>query len=349
MSKNRINVMMPEYSTAFRSTDEQRYNALFPIEITLETSHPGDCYNVIVSLFHPGFCSNYAMKCNDPHNPANRGNLHVHDFFELCYVIRGEMYQNIEGRRHLYPSGSLCLMNTNVHHAEEFSTAFRAAFISLPLSLVNYLFRNDDLLFPELEPFSKSSLIYHFFYQNYPGASMGPRRYIDFIPVDTTAHERHNMYRRIEGIITHLITPGPGATHLIFGALLKIFSALENETLYKTIPINIGTEKEADIFDEITALLLDSDGRMSRSELANELNYNGAYINAIVKKYTGESIFGYASSICMKKAAQMLIETDLSIESISEILQFSNRSHFYRLFEKQFGVSPKQYRTNYRK
>ncbi|WP_442855670.1 AraC family transcriptional regulator [Butyrivibrio sp. MB2005] len=37
--------------------------------------------------------------------------------------------------------------------------------------------------------------------------------------------------------------------------------------------------------------------------------------------------------------------TKASITSIAQNLQFSNRTHFYSLFEKQFHMTPKEYRT----
>ena len=67
---------------------------------------------------------------------------------------------------------------------------------------------------------------------------------------------------------------------------------------------------------------------------------------------THNKIFDYAScpiiygmTFCLRKAAMDLVNTKESITSIAQNLQFSNRTHFYPLFEKQYHMTPKDYRA----
>lgn len=48
-------------------------------------------------------------------------------------------------------------------------------------------------------------------------------------------------------------------------------------------------------------------------------------------------------------AAQTLVEEDLSIKQISNKYQFSQESHFIKCFKQQFGLTPKNFRKEYRK
>jgi AraC-like DNA-binding protein len=86
-------------------------------------------------------------------------------------------------------------------------------------------------------------------------------------------------------------------------------------------------------------------GRCTREELSAQLHYNGEYLNRIVKKYTGKTILEYGQTIYMEEARELLAGTDLSISAIIEELGFSNRSHFYRLFEKIYGETPLNYKS----
>jgi len=43
-----------------------------------------------------------------------------------------------------------------------------------------------------------------------------------------------------------------------------------------------------------------------------------------------------------------LRETDLSINAILQQIGFANRTFFYKIFEEQNGISPKEYRNNER-
>ena len=93
-------------------------------------------------------------------------------------------------------------------------------------------------------------------------------------------------------------------------------------------------------------LLEDTDGRISRSELEQILNYSGNYLNTIVKKYTHKCLFDYGQTFCMKKAATLLKETTSSISEIMEELHFTNTTHFYKCFKEHYHMTPNQFRIS---
>ena len=154
------------------------------------------------------------------------------------------------------------------------------------------------------------------------------------------------MYIRFTHLTQIFVNPTPGASFLLKGLLLQILSALSDKNLYDNIPINIGTENEARLFDKISELIVAENGRITRSELSARLQYDGSSLNHIVKKYSGLNLFGYSSVICMKEAKRLLRETELSIAEVAEKLNFTNRTHFYKLFEKHCSMTPKQYRRS---
>ena len=85
-------------------------------------------------------------------------------------------------------------------------------------------------------------------------------------------------------------------------------------------------------------------GRISRSELAQALNYSGHYLNRVVKRHTGLSLQQYGMQFAMQAAAGMLCYTDRKVEEICEYLRFSNQTQFYRQFQDRHGLTPRQYR-----
>ena len=46
----------------------------------------------------------------------------------------------------------------------------------------------------------------------------------------------------------------------------------------------------------------------------------------------------------MAQARWLLRDTDLPIVEVSQAVGYENTGHFYRLFEKEVGVSPRAYR-----
>ena len=315
------------------------------ISLILETAYPDkQDQSVIISYLSPEMCYTNTLSYDDPSNPIHRSTLHKHEYFELLYVIRGHMYQKIENRRHLYPTGSLCLLNRNIHHAEEFSSYFQCAFLALPQILINEILFPSEPFFFSGEDFIQGSLLELFVKNNAQNNRISSLEYVDFIPAPST--ENPHMYDCFEKLIHTFTQPKIGSTFQLKCILLEIFFDLLNDKLYQTRQINIGSDFEAEIFDKITVHMTSTNGRISRSELAEKTNYDGNYLNRIVKKYTGLSIFGYGTSICMKEACQLLMETDLTVSQISEQLGFTNRTHFYSLFEKQYGMTPAEYRKH---
>ena len=67
------------------------------------------------------------------------------------------------------------------------------------------------------------------------------------------------------------------------------------------------------------------------------------------KKYTGTTPMQYIVSIRISNAQGLLETTEYSINEISRIVGYDNPLYFSRLFHKQKGFSPSQYRKQLKK
>ncbi len=81
------------------------------------------------------------------------------------------------------------------------------------------------------------------------------------------------------------------------------------------------------------------------SEIASELNISYSSFRINFKKYAGVSPAKYLRDTRLNKSKQMLHETTLSIKEIAFQLQFSSLEYFSTIFKKQFGISPKEFKT----
>ena len=84
--------------------------------------------------------------------------------------------------------------------------------------------------------------------------------------------------------------------------------------------------------------------RLSISEICKVLHYNKSYIFRQFKKTTGTSLMAYFNMLKIKKAKQMLRDSDKSIQDISESLSFNNPNYFTKVFKKHTGYTPYTYR-----
>ena len=84
--------------------------------------------------------------------------------------------------------------------------------------------------------------------------------------------------------------------------------------------------------------------KLSLKEIAEYVDLAPAYLSDLFHKETGLTVTGYILRRRIQAAKNMLIDTDQKIAEIAEVLAFSNASHFQRLFKKETGYTPHQYR-----
>ena len=66
----------------------------------------------------------------------------------------------------------------------------------------------------------------------------------------------------------------------------------------------------------------------------------------LFKKCTGKSPKNYIIEMRLKRAAELLENTDLSVQKVGEETGFPDQNYFSRIFKKYSGVSPLNYRKN---
>lgn len=330
-----------DYQTRFRSSYHQLHD---PYRIQFATFHPNDDANTfLLSSIAPSgiiYSSLNRSECEG----LLASNLHQHEYYELLFVLQGNVFQTIENQRHFYPEGSCCFLNTNVRHTEEFSTDFRIAFLQLSKDFLRDFYSDYSMCFFDIEKTHVLSDFELFLRNNITEENPMEKNYLDLIPVRDNQWIIKNIHKLFNQITKETISPVFGSSFLIKGFIFKLIHLLSSTDNFETTPVQIGTELENQLYNQITQILETSHGHTTRSELAEQLHYTGDYLNRIVKKYTGLSIFDYGMTFCMKEAASQLANTHLPIAEISTDLGFSNRTHFYQVFKKTYHLTPAQYR-----
>lgn len=315
---------------------------LVPFMLTLLSVQPSDSRKHIMSVHTPD--AHFSVSSNSAIHGRRANSQHQHNCFEFTYVLEGSMYQIVEGRRYFYPTGSCCLMNRNTLHTEELSSDFYCVFFSVSSDFIDRLMSyGNGLLFPG-EQALFDSLIFQFFRRNLNHSNEDSKDFLDFVPKITETEQIHLVHQIFEDMLQTLMLPSYGATYHLQELFLRLIGILDNPDYYNAVHITAKGNMESSLFARIDQILEDRHGRISHAELAEVLNYNGSYLGRIVKKYTGKSLFDYSMTFTMKYAAKQLRATDKTAAEIAAELQFTNRSHFYRLFKDHFGVTPNQYR-----
>lgn len=89
-----------------------------------------------------------------------------------------------------------------------------------------------------------------------------------------------------------------------------------------------------------------SDSTLSLTVIAQTLNMNASYLSHVFKQQTGQSFINALSQMRLNKARGLLIATDLAVSTVAEQCGYASASYFIRVFKKQFGQTPSQFRTD---
>lgn len=89
-------------------------------------------------------------------------------------------------------------------------------------------------------------------------------------------------------------------------------------------------------------------GRLSVNDVAEFLGKSQSYLHTHFKEETGFSVRDYVMVCKLEEAARLLKISDRSLADISGYLCFSSQSYFQNVFKKEYGVTPMQYRKEYR-
>ena len=78
--------------------------------------------------------------------------------------------------------------------------------------------------------------------------------------------------------------------------------------------------------------------------MAAELNMSSRYLSDLLKQETGKTAIELIHIFLIAEAKNMLIEAEQSVSEIAYALGFDNLPYFSRLFKKEVGVSPNQFK-----
>ena len=104
--------------------------------------------------------------------------------------------------------------------------------------------------------------------------------------------------------------------------------------------------RQEEIFTKFTELL----ERHHKKEreiafYADKMCMTSKHLSQVIKDYTGKTALGLIEEYVISEAKSMLLSTTMSIQQISDELNFPSQSVFGKYFKRVAGISPSEYRN----
>lgn len=85
---------------------------------------------------------------------------------------------------------------------------------------------------------------------------------------------------------------------------------------------------------------------ISMQEAAEEMGYSDAYFSKLFKQYFNQNFTAYLTEYRIKKAKELLSNTNHSIKDISRMVGYTDSNYFAQIFKRLVGEIPSKYREN---
>ncbi len=253
--------------------------------------------------------------------------LHSHDFIEMAYVLHGHLTHEIEGKTVELTEGDLLIMNRNVHHsvARCGQEDIMINFIALP----EYFERALKLAELEDSPMRRFFLSCILDTDNTPDYLLFNVK--DILPVRNLIE---NMIWSIKNDIPYKQT----TNQLTMALLLRLLQYHAGHVRSDTPEYGLIWEVQRYIDRNYR------DG--SLEDAARQLHYDYRWLSHEIIRKTGRTFTALMQERRMQQALYLLKNTDYPVADVAEKAGYANLTFFYRIFQKTYGVTPKQMRRD---
>ena len=82
-------------------------------------------------------------------------------------------------------------------------------------------------------------------------------------------------------------------------------------------------------------------------DVSTAVGFNATYFSTLFKKETGQNFMDYLTELRISKAKELLCGEELSVQDVAEQVGYRDLKYFSRLFKKNAGISPSDYKKMY--
>lgn len=256
---------------------------------------------------------------------------HTHNYFELNYVMKGQLEMLIQGEQRVLETGSLCIVAPGASHRA--APSGNAIVVDFAIKRSTFRTSFNDVLNSQgiLADFFKTCLYNS--HKNYLLFQIQPTTAICSV-IQQIFAEYYNKQKLANEICCQYMT-------------VFLFQVMRNYSeTYRSNLSNYHTV--ADQMPAILTYLEDNYQTISLSHLASFFGYDPAYLGKQIKRSVGMTFREIVSKLKVDHAQQLLQYTDWKISRIAKEVGYNSPNHFSRDFHLRTGISPAEFRAQCR-
>ncbi len=261
-----------------------------------------------------------------PHTRFIQFPEHTHDYIEVIYMCQGSTTHIINGETLVLREGELLFLPPRsrqaIMPAKEEDIAVN--FIILPA----FFDQSMQMLEDDATPLKR--FIIDTLKNNAANTAYLHFEVSDVLPVQNL----------VENLIYTLINGAPNKRNMNQATMSLLLLQLMNFTDRLTYH-NVEDDLMLQVFRYIEVHYKSAE----LSVLAQKLHYDVSWLSREIKRRTGQTFTDLLQNKRLSQATYLLKNTKMNIDSIALQVGYENISYFHRLFQKRYGMSPKQYRT----
>lgn len=263
------------------------------------------------------------------HPRYTRPHMHMHNYFEIDFVVSGECDFAFENEKRVLKEGELCIIAPSSRHDiiindnDSFvfcimirKSTFNTTFFSLmsQKNLLSYFFRtilqgnahSNYLMFYSDDIFWLKNIAMNAMGECYKCDSFSNQNAINWI-------------------------------NIFFSHLLRNYSKTVQFYNYQ-----LGTD-----FTLILQYIQHNYQKLTLSSLSEFFHYSEPHLSTLIKQNTGCSFTTLIKQLRMADAVSYLTNTRMKINEIAECIGYNSADHFSRVFRSEYKMSPQEYRKKH--
>lgn len=249
-------------------------------------------------------------------NTYSKSQPHLHDFYEIIYVIKGEFFHSYDGKKYeKLKAGDCIIVIPGVSHTF--------------YGEISYYYKRDFLVDKSFFKQQCDNMVglHKKIHENYK------RTIVNFSQDEVDFIEKNLSNIQLQNDINIKISRGQIFLYMFFSKFLAACHNVEQSAAKPQLISRI-----------IEILNMNHNITNPLQGIINKFHYSPSYICHYFKKETGLTITEYANEIKLKHASFYLVSTSLSLREICDRVGYDSLSYFHKLFYKKYSLTPSQYR-----